>query len=72
MVFSWIYGEKPVATPLIDSFPYHTVNVQDSYSAAGGFDPDITLKIWQDENIINRDLSPHYAFKSLCVYDRKK
>ena len=81
------------------------INVQESYSAAGGFDPDITLKIWQDEttralsdgykalrvvgeatfalgspdlidkliyyeNIINRDLFPHYAFKSLCVYDR--
>ena len=83
------------------------VDVTESYSASGGFDPDHTVRIWQDltdravsegftglraigeatfalentmsgenliyyENVINRDLFPHYPFTSLCVYDKNR
>lgn len=83
------------------------LDVTESYSANGGFDPDHTVRIWQNlteravsegfnglraageatfalentvsgenliyyENIINRDLFPHYPFTSLCVYDKNR
>ncbi|MCF8045353.1 MAG: MEDS domain-containing protein, partial [Desulfarculaceae bacterium] len=83
------------------------LDVTESYSASGGFDPDHTVHIWQNltdqavsegfnglraageatfalentvsgenlicyENLINRDLFPHYPFTSLCVYDKNR